>query len=152
MPDPDTTVSADRLIQLLLRQQELVGQLDKLADGQMALIDTGASDALLELLGDRQKIMDELAAGQERLNSLSEALRGRGEVADGERDRIAQLRDDIAQRLSRIVSRDEQDRARLRTTRDRTAEALSGLHTAKQAQRAYVKARAKNNRFADRRG
>ncbi len=152
MPDLDTNVSADRLISMLEQQRELVVQLDRIAEGQMALIDAGASDALLGLLGNRQEIMDELAAGQDGLTGLSEDLRGRDDIGEGQRTRITRLVDEIGDRLSRIVTRDEQDRARLRTNRDRAAEELSGLHTARQAQQAYVKPRGNSNRFADRRG
>ncbi len=152
MPDPATDVSADQLIGMLERQQELVDRLDRLAEGQIALIDAGASDELLELLGDRQRIMDELAAGQDGMTGLAEVLRGGDDVAEGQRDRISGLVDEIGDRLSRIVNRDEQDRARLRTSRERTAREMSGLRTARQAQHAYVNARTRSNRFADRQG
>jgi hypothetical protein len=152
MPEPDTNASTDRLVRLLERQRELVSQLDGIADGQMALIDAGESDALLGLLGDRQRVMDELAAGQDSLTGLAETLRVRGDVGDDERDRIGRLVDDIGDRLLRIVTRDEQDRQRLRANRDRNAEALSELSAARQAQHAYVKAGVNRNRFADRRG
>ncbi len=152
MPDPATEMSADQLIGMLERQQELVDRLDQLAEGQIALIDSGASDELLELLGARQKIMDELAAGQDGMTGLAEALRGGDDVAEGQRDRISGLVDAIGNRLSRIVSSDEQDRARLRTSRERTAREISGLRRAKQAQHAYVNARTRSNRFADRQG
>ena len=152
MPDPATDVSADQLIGMLERQQELVDRLDRLAEGQIALIDAGASDELLELLGDRQRIMDELAAGQGGMTGLAEVLRSGDDVAEGQRDRISRLVDEIGDRLSRIVNRDEQDRARLRTNRERTAREISGLRTARQAQHAYVNARTRSNRFADRQG
>ncbi len=152
MPDPATEMSADQLIGMLERQQELVARLDQLAEGQIALIDSGASDELLELLGDRQRIMDELAAAQDGMTGLAEVLRGGDDVADGQRDRISGLVDEIGDRLSRIVNRDEQDRARLRTGRERTAREMSGLRTARQAQHAYVNARTRSNRFADRQG
>jgi hypothetical protein len=152
MPEADTNTAADRMIQLLQHQQELVGRLDRLADTQMALIDSGAADALLELLADRQKIVDELAAGQDAMTGLSKALHEAGDVPAGVRERITELVDDIADQLSRIVNRDEQDRARLRTARDRTSDELGGLRTARQAQHAYVQVKTRNNRFADRRG
>jgi hypothetical protein len=142
MPDTAPDVSADQLIQMLEHQQGLVDRLDRLAEGQIALIDAGASDELLELLDDRQRIMDELAAGQDGLTG----------VAEGHRDRISRLVDEIGDRLTRIVNRDEQDRARLRTSRDATSREISGLRTARQAQHAYVNARTRSNRFADRQG
>jgi hypothetical protein len=152
MPDTAPDVSADQLIQMLEHQQGLVDRLDRLAEGQIALIDAGASDELLELLDDRQRIMDELAAGQDGLTGVAEALRSRDDVSEGHRDRISRLVDDIGDRLTRIVNRDEQDRARLRTSRERTSREISGLCTARQAQHAYVNARTRNNRFADRQG
>ena len=152
MPDLDTNASADRLISMLEQHRDLVLQLDRMAEGQMALIDAGEADALLGLLGDRQAIMDELAAGQDGMAGLSEDLRGRDDLGDGHRARITRLVDEIGDRLSRIVTRDEQDRARLRTNRDRAAAELSGLHTARQAHSAYAKPRGNSNRFADRRG
>jgi hypothetical protein len=152
MPEPEPNATTDRLVQMLERQHQLVAQLDDIAEGQMALIDAGDSDALLGLLGDRQKVMDELAAGQERLTALARTLRARADVGAEERQRVNRLLDDIGDRLSRIVTRDEQDRQRLRTNRDRTTEAVSGLSTARQAQHAYVRAGINRNRFADRRG
>ena len=75
-----------------------------------------------------------------------------GVFAEGHRDRISRLVDEIGDRLTRIVNRDEQDQARLRTSRERTAREISGLRTARQAQHAYVNARTRSNRFADRQG
>jgi hypothetical protein len=96
--------------------------------------------------------MDELVAGQDGLTGIAEALRGRDDVAEGHRDRISLLVDEIGGRLTQIVNRDEQDRARLRTSRERTAQEISGLRTAKQAQHAYVNTRTRSARFADRQG
>jgi hypothetical protein len=152
MTETEANASADRLIELLLHQKDLVAQLDRLADGQMELIDSGASDALLDLLGDRQRIVDELTASQDSVVGLSRSLHGREDIAAGVRDRITALVDDISDRLLRVADRDEQDRARLRTARDRAAEGLSQVRTAKRARQAYVNDRTTNNRFADRRG
>lgn len=152
MTEPEANASADRLIELLLRQKELVVQLDDLANGQMELIDSGESDALLDLLGDRQKIVDELTASQDNVVGLSHSLHGRDDIAAGARDRITELVDDISDQLLRVVNRDEQDRARLRTARERAADGLSQVRTAKRARQAYVNDKTRNNRFADRRG
>jgi hypothetical protein len=154
MSQLDPTSTADRLIGLLEHQQELVEQLDGLAERQRALIETDEPDALLELLGRRQKIVDQLVAGQDTLTRLAEALQAGagGDVGPGLRRRIGSLIDDIAARLSGITQRDDQDRASLQQGRDRAAEALSEFRTARQAHQAYVKARAISNRFADRRG
>ena len=152
MTENEANASADRMIELLLHQKELVGQLDALAHGQMELIEAGASDALLDLLGRRQRIVDELTASQDSVVGLSRSLHGRDNLAAGVRDRITALVDDISDGLLRVADRDEQDRARLRTARERAAEGLSQVRTAKRARQAYVKDRTRNNRFADRRG
>ena len=152
MTETEANASADRLIELLQHQQELVGQLDDLAHGQMQLIDSGESDALLDLLGDRQKIVDELTSSQDSVVGLSRSLHGRDDIAAGARDRITALVDDISDQLLRVVNRDEQDRARLRTARERAADGLSQVRTAKRARQAYVNDKTRNNRFADRRG
>jgi hypothetical protein len=152
MTETEAKASADRLIEMLLHQKELVGRLDKLALGQMELIDAGESDALLDLLGDRQRIVDELTASQDSVVGLSRSLHGRDDIGTGIRDRITELVDDISDQLLRVVNRDEQDRARLRTARERAADGLTQVRTAKRARQAYVNDQTRNNRFADRRG
>jgi hypothetical protein len=152
MTETETNASADRLIELLLQQKDLVSRLDELATGQMALIDAGDSDALLTLLGQRQRIVDELNASQDGVVGLSQSLHGRDDLGAGVRDRITALVDDISERLLRVANRDEEDRARLRTARERAAAGLSQVRTARRARQAYVNDKTRNNRFADRRG
>ncbi|MHC4416023.1 MAG: flagellar export chaperone FlgN [Planctomycetota bacterium] len=149
----NTPHAADTLVELLEQQQGLVQELGHLARRQAALIEAGRTDALLELLAQRQQIMDRFVSSQDSLAELTESMRGGGgHVAEERRERVSTLVDSISRDLSEILHRDEQDRAALRANRDRTADQLTGLGTAKQAHQAYFKARAVNNRFADRQG
>ncbi|MCZ6612695.1 MAG: hypothetical protein O6941_08665 [Planctomycetota bacterium] len=151
MTDTDTTASADSLIHLLQQQQDLVGQLGRLASRQGALIGTGRADALLGLLSQRQEIMDQFVRSQERFAQFTESVCS-GDVGYEQRERISMLVDSISCRLSQIMRCDEKDRDALRVNRDQTRQELAGLGTAKRAHRAYVKPRAPSPRFADQEG
>lgn len=152
MSELETPPSPDMLVKLLERQQALVEQLGGLSERQASLIEAGESDALVSLLAQRQKIMDQFIASQDSLTSLSDACRRDGAVADGTRNRIGALIADISERLGDIMSRDEQDRRQLESNRHQVGESLAGVTTAKAARHAYVRSRAVNNRFADQQG
>ncbi len=141
----------DQLIGQLERQQALAEELWELAQRQGALVEAGDSEGLLSLLARRQSVTDRFLAAQEGLSGLCEACRAAGDAAPS-RERIATLMADVTRRLEEILARDEQDRAILETCRARSAQELSGLGAAREAQRAYVGARTVTNRFADRKG
>jgi hypothetical protein len=144
--------SADRLIGQLERQQELVEALWDLAQRQGALVEGGDAEGLLSLLARRQSITDRFLVAQEGMAGLCEACRAGGDAPPRSRQRIAALMGGVTRRLEEILARDEQDRALLEACRSRNAQELSGLAAARDAQRAYVGARAVTNRFADRKG
>ena len=146
------TSAVDMLIKLLERQQALAEQLDELTRRQAKLIEAGDSDGLLALLAQRQRIMDQFLGAQDSLGRLSEACKRDESATEGARRRIGVLIDDISNRLSEIMGRDEKDRDLLEKHREGVGETLSGLSHANQARQAYVKAQAVKNRFADRRG
>lgn len=152
MTELQTPPSPDTLVKLLERQQALAEQLAGLAERQAALIEAGDSDGLLSLLAQRQKIMDQFLASQDSLAGLSDACRRDGELSGVSRDRIGALIEDISSRLSDIMNRDEQDRARLESSRRDVGDSLAGLNTARAARYAYVNSRTVNNRFADSQG
>lgn len=149
MSDLDTTTPADELIRLLTGQQDLVDRLDTLAGHQHTLIESGDCEALLDLLAQRQEVMDRFLAGQDGLDRLARSARDAGDDA---RKRIGGLIAAITGGLDRIVSRDEEDRARLEISRDRASDERDVVRTARQARRAYVRAGAGDPRFADRQG
>ena len=152
MSESNSSAPPETLIKLLERQHALVVELARMAERQGALIASGDSDALMALLAQRQQIMDQFQASQDSLTQLSENHSGWNSVDDEPRRRIGGLVDDITRRLAVVMERDEQAREELTANRDRLGAELSGLSTARQAQQAYVKSRALNNRFADRQG
>lgn len=147
---PETHDSLPELIRLLEEQKELIERLGGLAGRQGALIEAGHTEALLELLSQRQRIMDRFVISQDGLSRLTETLRAAGDLAETSRSRIGGLVEDISQQLAEILRLDDRDRETLQAGRDRLGEELSGLGAARQARAAYLKSRSVSNRFADR--
>ncbi|MHC5023169.1 MAG: flagellar export chaperone FlgN [Planctomycetota bacterium] len=143
----------DQLIALLERQQQLVVRLGQLADQQGSLIEARRTDALLGLLAERQRIIDQFTASQEELSGLTVDLNARLEqTARSRADRIRALLDEIGHCLASVMQRDEQDQQTLHTGRAAVRQELSSLDAGTQARNAYLKPKPVVNRFADRRG
>jgi vacuolar-type H+-ATPase subunit I/STV1 len=141
------------LIELLKRQRALVGELAELARQQAGLTEAGRTEALLQLLGRRQEIIDRFAVAQEDLarltGGLSERLR---DLAEPQRRQIRSLIDEIGEALADVLQRDEQDQETLRASRDDVRRDIATVNTSKQAHRAYVQRNLADNRFADSKG
>ena len=149
---PKSHDSLGELIRLLEEQKSLIERLGDLARRQGALIEDGHTEALLELLSERQGIMDRFVISQDGLSRLAESLRPAGDLAETSRNRVGELVEDISRQLAEILGLDDRDREALRAGRDRLGEELSGLGAARQARSAYLKSRSVSNRFADREG
>ncbi len=147
----ETKASASELIALLEHQHRLAERIEELAARQAGLIESGSSEALLELLATRQEIIDELLSGQDAYGLITDALRG-AHVSQAQRDRIVALVESLGDVLGRIVRRDEQDRAGLEAGRERLGHDLENLRTGRRAREAYLQGRAVKNRFANRQG
>lgn len=141
------------LIDVLERQHDMVQRLAALAQGQSALIEESSTDQLLELLAQRQSIIDEFTQSQRELTELTRDLDRRLEgVPESQCDRIRLLIDRIGDGLAQVMQRDEQDQATLRYGREQVRQELSTLGTARQARNAYTTVQGDRNRYADRRG
>ncbi len=156
MSDPPQTPPRDwlcALIDLLERQRSMVDRLAELARRQSSLVERGETEALLSLLAERQRIIDDFVATQDDLAPLSQGLQERlSAVAAQDRRRVGALIDRINDALADVMRCDDQDQRTMRAERDRIREDLAGVGTSKQARRAYLGARAVNNRFADQQG
>lgn len=141
------------LLTLLEQQRSMVNDLVALAQSQAALIAEGKTDRLLDLLAKRQAIIDGFTTSQ---SQLAELTGGMDERMDGtpphERDRIKSLINEIGERLSQVMKRDEEDQKLLRSSRDQVVQEISKLGTAKQAHGAYRTNVSPTTRFADQRG
>ncbi len=141
------------LIELLERQRALVGELSELARQQAGLTESGQTEALLQLLGRRQEIIDRFAVTQEDLGRLTGGLSERlGDLAEPQRDQIRSLIDEIGEVMADVLRRDEQDQETLRASRDHVRREIATVDTSKQAHRAYVRRKLVDNRFADSKG
>jgi hypothetical protein len=151
-PSPDNERWPQTLIDLLERQYALVDQLDVLARQQADFIEQSATDQLMNLLSQRQGIIDQFTSSQSELSHLTQGMDDRLQQASADqRDRIKSLISEIGDRLAGVMHRDEKDQASLRSNRDSIKQEMSALGAAKQARGAYA---SKSNpaRFADRRG
>ncbi len=156
MSDPPKTAPRDwlcALIDLLERQRSMVDRLAELARQQSSLVERGETEALLSLLAERQRIIDDFVATQDDLAPLSQGLQERlSAVAAQDRRRVGALIDRINDALADVMRCDDHDQRTMQAERDRIREDLAGVGTSKQARRAYLGARAVNNRFADQQG
>lgn len=122
--------AAEQLIEMLQRQRGLIVRLGELARRQSGLIDAGRSVALLDVLTQRQQIIDQFVASQEDLTRLSELVRTSSEEAvQMRRAQIRALTDDIAAGLSEVMQLDSTDQQRLEACRHKTRDELAGITT-----------------------
>lgn len=156
MADGNTHAPAweNRLIETLETQQSLVDRLSELADRQGELIEGGRTDALLGLLSQRQRLIDDFVGAQEEVGRMTDGI---DERLDGlpamVRDRISSLIDEIGRRLTEVMAHDERDQGLLQTRRAGAKEELGSLSTAQVARNAYLGgSRPSGSRYADRRG
>jgi hypothetical protein len=132
MTAPDTTHDAT-LTDRLERQLATLDRLDALAERQDRLIDDGAADALLALIGERQALVDELVGLGRSIEAEVDQL-----APERRTPRVDDLLDAIARRAGRIAARDEQHRRRLEARRDELASEMTGVGRGRTALAAYA--------------
>lgn len=143
-PGPASPVAeARRLADLLTRQRDLYRELAAYSERQQQLIDAGQTEELLAVLTQRQTLVDQLQACNREVAPL------RGRMADlaaaGGPEVRATIRarvDEVQQLLEGIIGRDEADRERLETARNRVGQELQRVNRAPAAANAYAAAAA----------
>ena len=139
---------------LLDEQCELCVGLDTLSARQMQAVVIGDTDALLRVLGQRQSLVDRVAA----INETLEPFRSRkeellGSLAQGQQDGIVQRVGKIAALVESVRARDDQDRIAIEKMRSGVADELSNLTRVKGAAAAYARNGVVGRpRFQDRNG
>ena len=137
---------------LLDTQHELFDRLDALSQQQSAFIRADETDRLLHLLTERQRVIDQIAGTNARL----EPYRGRweafmDELAPTNRERVRKRLDAVAKLADQIAQRDEVDRRELQTRRDAMAVELTKIDNGRGAVAAYGGRRPMSSpRFQDR--
>ncbi len=140
----------ERVEELLEMQRQLFERLDALGARQGELIDSDDSAGLLELLAQRQRLVNGIA----ELNTTLEPFRARwgavlGSMPQAERDRVNRRLDALSELAGRIAERDEADRSRLQKRRDAVAAELTQVSRGRGAVAAYGPGRMPAN-FQDR--
>lgn len=127
-----------RIEALLSQQESLYARLDALGDRQSELVAAEETDRLLELLAERQGIIDGIAQVDELLGpyktrwpAVMEAL------PPEERERVRRRLDALSAVMGRIARRDEADRASLQQRRDSVAVELAQIGRGRGALAAY---------------
>lgn len=132
---PDWAVG---LVELLVQQRSVYQELDALSGEQGRLVDAGDAEPLLNLLGQRQALIDQLT----QLNARVEPYRQNwpalwAQLDASTQSHIQRLIDEVQSLLDAIVQRDERDRAALSAQRDRVAGETQQLRRGAVVHRAY---------------
>ena len=152
-PHEQTQTWPDSLIELLLRQEKVVGKLLDLAKYQGQLIESKSTDPLLGLLSQRQKLIDEFTLMQGELTRLTEDREEQLRDLDSQtRERIQSLIDEIGDTLNRVMAKDDEDRKALEDARRQVQEELAATGVAQKARSAYRSASFVGSQFADKQG
>jgi hypothetical protein len=141
------------LTAVLHEQQQLLDELEPLAHRQGRLIQDRATDELLQVLTQRQGLVDRFLDTQRRLALLSGDLPERlGRLPASQQAHLRQLVRRIDEGIATILAGDARDRRDLVEVRDMLRRELSTADIARQAHSAYARHPAATNRFADRQG
>jgi len=130
--------SGVRIEALLSTQHDLFERLDALGQKQSGLIADDQAEALLELLAERQRLIDGIA----EVSAMLEPMRSRWpsvmeSLPEAERERVRRKLDAMAGLTARIAQRDEADRLSLELRRDAVASELAQVHKGRGALAAY---------------
>jgi hypothetical protein len=135
LTSPAEVAEVDRL---LGRQHELFRELDGLSQRQTVLVAQGQTEALLEVLGDRQRVIDGIA----ETNAFLEPYRSRWDAVtaglpEATRARMRTRLDAMALLADGIARRDEADRMELEQRRNAVAAEMAQISRGRGAVSAY---------------
>jgi hypothetical protein len=136
--DPGTPL-AMRIGALIDRQHELLQRLDEMSRRQMGLIEEDRAERLLDLIGERQHVIDQLQKAAVLLEPLRAAWSETvatlpGPVQESVRRRL----DAVSMLIDQINARDEEARRRLAKRRDEIAVELMNVGRGRGAVAAYA--------------
>jgi hypothetical protein len=145
MNETNPTYDYPHLIELLEKQQKLYRSLRTLADRQRTLVIQDDSRPLLELLAERQKLVDELVGVSARLAAYrrdwTSVFKGLDEAS---RKRVTDLLEEANNALGSILQNDSKDTATLTTKRQEVGDRLATVRSGSRVSAAYAAAGAGN--------
>lgn len=129
------------LVRLLEHQRTLYRRLRLLGDRQRALVTMDDAQGLLELLSERQQLVDGLVGLTARMAPFRTGwTQLYQEMDEFSKKRITSLLEEVNGSLGSILSSDSCDTATLKARRETTAHQLSGLGAGIRAGAAYTSA------------
>jgi hypothetical protein len=145
-----------RLLLLLQRQRDLYTQLRGLSADQSDHVQRGSAEALLGILAQRQRLIDELAAINEELGPYRQSW-GRvwQQVPQAQQPQVNALLAELDGLLKGIIDQDERDRRQLQAAKQQVGHELKKMSAGNNAVGAYnrrtagVAYAATNPRFTD---
>lgn len=129
---------ATGLIDLLDQQRQVYAKLDALSAEQGDLVAAGDAEPLLNILGQRQSLVDQLTQLNSRIEPYKQnwpALWAQLDAAT--QSKIQGLIDQVQSMLDAIVERDERDRNALSKQRDDVADQIHGANRGTAVHKAY---------------
>jgi hypothetical protein len=151
MMQAEPRLDVGRLLDLLTSQRERYRKLRKLADRQRMLVSGDDPQSLLSVLGERQRIVDELGRLNDELSPYRSAwTRTYQSLDEATRDRVRGVLEESNGLLASVVAADRDDLAALGARRETTAMELNRTHHAGRAAAAYATAgRATGSRLTE---
>ncbi len=123
-------LSGERFTELVERQVELYGHLEKLVEKQRELVSLDDPKPLLSLLAERQKLTEALSAVARQIGPLSVQWdRVREQLSPSRRSHCEAMLRRVRQYLHDIIAADGQDVLRLEVRKKNVVDELSGLAT-----------------------
>lgn len=151
--DADPEVWAPRLGRILDRQRELYEHLAELADVQSRCIESDQTDGLLDVLGRRQVVIEEIARTNEEISPFVLAWdRLVAALPDKHRAALHARFEAVARLVDEIAARDEADRVTLESRRANIGQEIQSLSRSRGAVSAYSRGPQSGPMFQDSRG
>ncbi len=136
--DPSVENGDGRLPALLREQRDLYLRLKALSSRQSELIAGSDTQALLELLNDRQAIVNQLSELSERIGCQPEQLASiASDLPESERELVRSLLKEMEELLQAIITRDDDDRRELSNLFEQKGRQISQVNRMGPALHAY---------------
>lgn len=156
-PNPNRTTQpqwASRLLSLLDEQRVVYYQLREFSQKQSELVEQGDADHLMQLLAQRQQLIDRLSALNQQLEPFKKDWpRLWSELDEPTRRSVDQRVNEVQALLDGILKQDDHDRKALIQRRDNLSSGLKQVSQGQKVNRAYgSKPNYDNNRYTDSQG
>jgi hypothetical protein len=148
-----TPLDVGRFASILTEQRTVYRSLQTLSERQGGLIASGDTSSLLDLLTQRQQVVERLT----EINGQSEPYKAQwstfwGGLTTEQRDQLRGLIGDVQDLIDAIMSQDEKDYNELERSRDQVGADVQHVHRGTAGHRAYVRPAAVEAKYADHQG